>query len=372
MSLHLPPFLVGLQIATDTTTADAASTWLFGVSVIVAVAAVVFVIWQTSRLRRILKAIEAALSGNLAPDLHVQGFDVTGRIGHSLSRFFQRLDTDVKSVGQTASELRMAAGNFKNVSSNIGKSADDTSHQATTVSNASSEVSMSIQAVAASAEEMDVGMREIARSASDAARVAMHAVEVAQETNATVMKLGESSTEIGNVIKVISSITEQTNLLALNATIEAARAGEAGKGFAVVATEVKELATETARAAEDVGSKVMAIQETSQSAVDAIQQICQIIEQISEIQGAIASAVEEQTSASNEIGRSVTQAASGGAQIARNITGVADKAAGTMRGASELHSSADELGRMAAQIEQLIRPFLHAEQASAAEPEFFV
>ncbi len=149
------------------------------------------------------------------------------------------------------------------------------------------------------------------------------------ETNATVSSLGESSAEIGNVVKVITSIAEQTNLLALNATIEAARAGEAGKGFAVVANEVKELAQETARATEDIARRVEAIQSDTTGAVDAINRISAIIERINDFQTTISSAVEEQTATTAEMSRNVTEASTGAVQIAKNIAGVAQAARDT-------------------------------------------
>jgi hypothetical protein len=141
-----------------------------------------------------------------------------------------------------------------------------------------------------------------------------------------VAKLGESSQQIGKVIEVITSIAEQTNLLALNATIEAARAGEAGKGFAVVAGEVKELAKETAKATEEIGSRIAAIQEDTSDAVGAIGEIEQVIARIADMQTTIASAVEEQTATTNEIGRNVAEAARGSAEIAENIVSVAQAA----------------------------------------------
>ncbi len=149
------------------------------------------------------------------------------------------------------------------------------------------------------------------------------------ETNATVSSLGESSAEIGNVVKVITSIAEQTNLLALNATIEAARAGEAGKGFAVVANEVKELAQETARATEDIARRVEAIQSDTTGAVDAINRISAIIERINDFQTTISSAVEEQTATTAEMSRNATEASTGAVQIAKNIAGVAQAARDT-------------------------------------------
>ena len=140
------------------------------------------------------------------------------------------------------------------------------------------------------------------------------AVKVANDTNATVTKLGESSTEIGKVIKVITSIAQQTNLLALNATIEAARAGEAGKGFAVVANEVKELAKQTAAATEDISAKIEAIQSDTKGAVTAIGEISRVITRINDIQNTIASAVEEQSATTNEIARNAAEAAKGSAR----------------------------------------------------------
>jgi methyl-accepting chemotaxis protein len=182
-------------------------------------------------------------------------------------------------------------------------------------------------------------------------------VKVADRTNVTIAKLGESSAEIGNVIKVITSIAQQTNLLALNATIEAARAGEAGKGFAVVANEVKELAKQTAKATEDISRKIEAIQEDTTSAVDAIAQITTIIHQINDLQNTIASAVEEQTATTGEISRNVGEAAHGSNGIAQNISSVAQAARSTTEGASNTKSAADNLSRIAVDLQKLVAQF---------------
>jgi methyl-accepting chemotaxis protein len=219
------------------------------------------------------------------------------------------------------------------------------------------QVSASIQTVATAAEQMTASIREIAKNATEAATVATEAVGVAGGAETTVASLGESSAEIGQVLKVITSIAQQTNLLALNATIEAARAGDAGKGFAVVANEVKELAKETAKATEDISHKIEAIQSDTQGAVSAIGRIAEVIGKINDIQATIASAVEEQTATTNEIARSVTEAAAGANEIAADVTQVATAAAETRQGVENTLRSATELTGMATELRSLVGQF---------------
>ena len=208
---------------------------------------------------------------------------------------------------------------------------------------------------------MTSSIKEIAKNSSEAVNIANSAVKISSDADNTVSKLAQSSMEIGEIIKVITSIAEQTNLLSLNATIEAARAGESGKGFAVVANEVKELAKETAKATKDIASKIEAIQADAKNAVDAIGQISMTIEKINDIQGSNAGAVEEQSATTNEMSRNVSDAAKGSQEIAQNISGVAQAAAGTSSAAGDALQAAQDLAKLSSELQNLIARFKFAD-----------
>jgi methyl-accepting chemotaxis protein len=269
-------------------------------------------------------------------------------------------------VDQTSRTIAGSSGQLSSASQRMGGVADQTLAQANAASAVAEQVSANAQTVAAGVEEMGVSIKEIAANASEAAKVASTAVAAADTTNSTVARLGESSAEIGKIIKVITTIAGQTNLLALNATIEAARAGEAGKGFAVVANEVKELAKETARASEDIGRKIGAIQRDTAEAVQAIDQIGAVIKQINEIQRAIAGAVEEHTATTGEIAETLTEAAQGSKEIAQNISAVARAASQTTEGVAEIQQASSALARLSSELHTLVgRSGLDAANAPA-------
>jgi len=290
-------------------------------------------------------------------------FDINGRVNRVVKFAIDitgrkiaeaNLNKTIKTVSDNAQALASASEELTTVSQQMSSNSEETATQSNVVAAASEQVSRNVATVAASAEEMSASIKEIAKNANDAAKVATEAVKAASETNKTVAKLGESSIEIGKVIKVITSIAQQTNLLALNATIEAARAGEAGKGFAVVANEVKELAKQTAAATEDISQKIEAIQGDTKGAVVAIDQISKIINQINDIQNTIASAVEEQTVTTNEIARNATEAAKGSTEISKNITNVSEAAKNTTEGANNTLSAATELSKLAADLKRVV------------------
>src|SRR5437588_4237343 len=215
-----------------------------------------------------------------------------------------RFRTIITSLSSASDELETTA---RALSDNAG----NTTRLATVVANASEDASNNVQSVASATEQLASSVREISAQVQESNRIASSAVKQADETDSRINALSQAANRIGDVIKLITSVAEQTNLLALNATIEAARAREAGRGFAVVAQEVKALASQTAKATDEIGNQIAGMQTATQESVDAIKQIGAVILQISEVSSMIAAAVEEQSVATREIARNVQLAASG-------------------------------------------------------------
>jgi methyl-accepting chemotaxis protein len=254
--------------------------------------------------------------------------------------------------------LAAAATQMRATSDGMSGTAAQTNDQVHKAAAASEEASTNVQTVAAASEELSASIGEISRQVSHAATIAGRAVEETRETDGTVQGLAESAGRIGEVVKLISDIAEQTNLLALNATIEAARAGEAGKGFAVVASEVKSLATQTAKATEDIAAQIAAIQRVTQDAVEAIRRIGGTIGEVSTVATSIASAVEEQGAATQEITRNTQEAARRTKDVSDNIAGVAEGADATGSAAEGVKSSAEALGQRTEQLRGQVGDFL--------------
>ncbi|MDX2191774.1 MAG: methyl-accepting chemotaxis protein [Gemmatimonadales bacterium] len=308
--------------------------------------------------------------------------DLTGRVSSEHRGDHARLATAVnaaieatagtlRAVAEHAGTLARSSEELAAVSAQLGSAAEETAAQASVVSASAQQVSSTTETVAAGTEEMGASIREISASTATAAQTAAGAVREAEAAAGTIGRLGVSSREIGEVLRVITSIAEQTNLLALNATIEAARAGEAGKGFAVVANEVKELAKQTARATEDIAERTEAIRGDATAAMDAIEQMRGVIGRIAELQTSVAGAVEEQTATTAEMGRGLQQLATGTAEIAQSMGAVATAAGETSTGASTCRAASEELAGLSGQLTSLVGRFRLAPEGAgrhAAQP----
>ena len=274
---------------------------------------------------------------------------------HRLETLARQFDAEVtgvlQSVAAAASQLQSSAGA-------LAVEAKETRSQSAAAMSAAEHAAVNVSTVASATDELTASVAEIGRQVAASAAVAGKAVSEAEKTNRTVKGMAEASQKIGAVVALINDIASQTNLLALNATIEAARAGEAGKGFAVVANEVKSLATQTARATEEIGGQIAGMQQATGEAVAAIDDIGGIIGKMSDIATTIAAAVEQQSAATSEIARNVQQAASGTASVSENIGGVTENAGRTGSTAGEVLEAATRLSAQADALRRQIDRFL--------------
>jgi methyl-accepting chemotaxis protein len=368
---------------------------------------------MTASVNHVLNGFKDIEEGDLTIRLKAESQDEMGELAKGFNTFSEKLQNVISQVAENMEELNSASGEMANVSTQMASSAQEMSSQSDTVAATTEEMSATINAMASAAEEMSVNVQSVsstaeemsenmnsvatsieemstainsvARSAKEGSDIAGKAMEMSDSATHTMNVLGEAAKEIGEVTGLIKRIAEQTNLLALNATIEAASAGDAGKGFAVVANEIKQLANQSAQAAEDIAKRIEGVQANTEEAVKVIGSISDIINKVNESSIVITKSVEQQTITANEISANVQQAnagvnniassvaeiangandvaksaveaAKGVNEVSSNIQGVSKAADESNTGVQQVSTSAGALAKMAAQIQQMIGKF---------------
>ncbi|BBO68490.1 methyl-accepting chemotaxis protein [Desulfosarcina alkanivorans] len=323
--------------------------------------------------------------GDLTKRIEIASRDEIAELAGWFNTFLEKLQPMIKKIADNATHMNHSSAALSDIATMVSRGAGETSSRANNVSTAAEEMSASLNNVAAAmeqsstntsmvataAEEMTATINEIARNAEKARSISEQAVHKARDTSGQMDGLGQAAQGIGKVVETITEISEQVNLLALNATIEAARAGEAGKGFAVVANEIKELAKQTSEATLEIKEKIANIQGSTDGTVKGINEITGVIDSVNDIVGTIATAVEEQSTATQEIANNIAQASRGiqevnenvnqSSTVAADITGdiaVVNQSSSEMANSSDqVKVSADDLKGMAEELNTIVGSF---------------
>ena len=312
-----------------------------------------------SPVESMVHRLEDIVSGeaDLTERIAVESTDEFGQMADLFNQFMERMQGSMSLIGNQAKSIGVAARNLDQLSHDLEQTASETAEESAIASDSSLNVSDNVDAVANGLDEMREAINSIAMSVNEMVRVVGVAVQQAAATGQTVEALEDSSKDIDSVLKIISVIAAQTNLLALNATVEAARAGEAGRGFAVVATEVKDLAKETALATDKILNQVNAIKTSSRAAIEAMDNIRKVIEQVDGYQTTIAGAIEEQTATTSEMTRAVHETANQSNSITMSMQNVAESATQNNEYCSRLARSSENLTKTSSALEKFVSGF---------------
>ncbi|GIF25917.1 hypothetical protein Ate02nite_86470 [Paractinoplanes tereljensis] len=326
------------------------------VAVVLAVALSLSIIRPLSALQDRLADI-AEGEGDLTRRLETSGNDQFTDVSRSFNKFVDKIAGTVREIGASATTVANASETLTTTAIQIMVDAKATSRQSGEVVLAADEVAATVRTAAASTSSMGGSLQTIAGTAAEASQVCEQSMQAARATQDVIGRLATSSEEIGGIVKAITAIAQQTNLLALNATIEAARAGESGKGFAVVAGEVKDLAQETEVATDNITAKVQSIQQDTTMAAAAIGEIVEIAGRLGGFQSTIATAVQQQTAATDEMSRNIAQSTTASADIAANIATISSEAQTTTSGVIDIKQATQELSQLSNGLRVLVGQF---------------